>query len=105
MECKKMPEECRSIEEIRNEIDKIDKEIIRLFRSRDGLVKEIVKYKSDEEGIIARERKDFVIKQRGQWAEKHGLNPKLFRKIYTLLIDNNIKKELEIFKSKTIKSE
>lgn len=96
----KKPADCLTIDEVREEIDRIDEKIIELFAERDGFVKEIVKFKSDEEGIVAQERKDFVIRKRGEWAKKYGLNPELFSHLYTLLIDDNIKKELEILKSK-----
>lgn len=95
----KDPKECESIEEIRKEIDKIDKQIISLFSKRQQYVKEIVKYKKDETGIIAQVRKDHVILQRRDWAAEEGLNPDTFEKIYTLLIESNIKLELNILKS------
>lgn len=95
----KDPKECRSLKEIRNEIDKIDRQIISLFSKRQQFVKEIVKYKKDEKGIIAQARKDYVILQRRDWAAEEELDPNTFEKIYTILIDSNIKLELEILKS------
>ena len=98
----KDPKECQCIEEIRKEIDKIDNEIIALFAQRHKYVEEIVNYKNDEEGVVAEERKEFVIKQRGMWANENGLNQEVFEEIYSILIRNNIKKELEIFRLKKL---
>ncbi|MBN1820956.1 MAG: chorismate mutase [Prolixibacteraceae bacterium] len=100
----KKPDDCLNIEEIRQEIDKIDKKIIELFSLRDDFVKEIVTFKKDKEGVIAQERKEFVINERARMAGEIGLNPDLFKKIFTILIEDNIKKELELLHTNGIKS-
>lgn len=97
---RKKPESCISIDEIRDAIDSLDYEIISLFAERFRYVKEIVKFKHDEVGIIAEERKEQVINQRINWAEESGLDPEVFETIYRTLINSNIKKELELLNSK-----
>lgn len=92
----KSPAECTSKEEIRQQIDELDKEIIKLFGLRFHYVSEIVKYKNDVESVIAQDRKNQVIKARGEWAEAHGLDKATFEQIYRFLVDHNIGKELEI---------
>jgi isochorismate pyruvate lyase len=99
----KKPNDCKTVDEIRKEIDKIDKHIILLFSERHKYVEEIVKFKHDEAGIVAQERKSQVIDQRRNWAAENGLNPDTFEKIYTLLVESNIEHELEILKLKTKK--
>lgn len=96
----KNPADCKSLEEVRNEIDKIDEHIISLFSERHKYVEEIVRFKHDKDAVIAQERKDQVILQRKNWAAQNGLNADTFEKIYTLLVDSNIQHELEILKSK-----
>ena len=96
LELAKSPSECKCKEEIRTQIDLIDKEIIALFGLRFQYVSEIVKFKSDAQSVVAQDRKDHVIKQRGEWAETHGLDKDTFEQIYRFLVDHNIGKELEI---------
>jgi len=105
LELTKSPSECKSKEEIRTQIDSIDKEIISLFGLRFQYVSEIVKYKTNAESVVAQDRKDQVIKQRGEWAEKHGLDKETFEQIYRFLVDHNIGKELEILKKKKFENE
>ena len=93
------PEECKSKEEIRNQIDKIDLEIIRLFAKRFEYVKEIVKYKENNpDAIIDLNRKNKVIDQRGDWAEELSLDKKTYENVFSIVVEHNISKEFEIIK-------
>ena len=92
----KTPTECACKEDIRSHIDLIDKEIIALFGLRFKYVSEIVKFKTDAQSVVAQDRKDLVIKERGEWAHEHGLDKDTFEQIYRFLVDHNISKELEI---------
>lgn len=96
----KHPDKCTSAEEIRNEIDKIDAQIISLFSRRHRYVEEIVKFKHNPNEIVASERKEQVIRQRCEWAASQGLNAKTFELIYSLLIENNIQHEMELLTQK-----
>ena len=100
LELAKSPSECKDKEEIRSQIDLIDKEIIALFAMRFQYVSEIVKFKSNAQSVVAQDRKDHVIKQRGEWAETHGLDKDTFEQIYRFLVDHNIGKELEILEKR-----
>lgn len=104
MDTFKLPESCNSKDEIREQIDAIDAAIIKLFAKRFSYVQEIVKYKNDEESIVALDRKNEVIHQRGIWASEAGLDKHTFEHIYRYLIDHNIGREMEIFQSKLEKS-
>ena len=99
----KQPEHCGSINEIRDQIDEIDQKIIELFAKRQEFVHEIVQFKTDEESVIALDRKNKVIQQRGQWAKQSGLDRELFSHIFKILIDHNIKRELDLLTSNQTK--
>ncbi len=95
----KKPEECKDIDEIRNSIDLLDAEIIRLLGERFKYVQEIVKYKNkDRDSIVAKERREQVIRTRRELAVENGLNPDIIEQIYKLLIDHFIDEELELIK-------
>ena len=94
---RKLPHECTDITEVRNEIDKIDSDIIRLLSERFGYVREVVKYKEKtNEGIEASGRRAAVIDSRREWAEGAGLDPDVIEKIYNILIDYFISEEKKI---------
>lgn len=100
----KKPEDCNSAEEVRNEIDRIDHQIIKLYGERHKYIEEIVKFKDDEEGIIAHDRKKQVLRDRRKWAIENGLDADTFEQMYLILIENNIRRELEILKLKKTSS-
>jgi len=100
LELIKKPSECISKDEIRQQIDIVDKEIITLFAKRFEYVSEIVKFKNDVESVIAQDRKNEVIEVRGKWAEELGLDKLTYETIYKVLIENNINKELDILESR-----
>ena len=88
---------CKSKEEVREQIDLIDKELIHLFAKRYEFVKEIVKFKEKtEDAIIANDRKEMVINQRSDWALKNGLDKEAYAQLFRMLVDHNISKEMEI---------
>lgn len=93
----KHPQECTCIEEVRNEIDTIDKEIIRLLSTRLSYVKEVVKYKRPtSSGIEATDRRKAVIESRKQWAAEAGLDPEVVGSIYDKLIAYFIEEEKKL---------
>ncbi len=90
------PNECLSIEEVRENIDKIDKKIIKLFAKRSEFVTSIVKFKTDAESVVAKDRQKVVLDQIGDWAELKGLNRDLYKTVYKMIIDKNVDHELNL---------
>ncbi|MFC2136906.1 chorismate mutase [Bacteroidota bacterium] len=94
---KKPPYECVNIEEIRDSIDMIDEEILKLLGERYKYVKEIIKYKEPtKDSIIAKKRYDEVIAKRRELAEKFNLSPDIIEKVYKILINYFIQEEISI---------
>ncbi len=95
-----IPRDCANIGEIREAIDVIDQEIIRLLALRHEYVKEIVKFKSsDEAAIIAQDRKELVLKQRKAWAEERGLDTGVIEQVFQVIINKNIQFQMDISNS------
>ncbi len=93
----KLAKDCLNIQEIRDCIDEMDYQILAAFGKRMEYVKEIVKFKTDRDGIVAHERQLELLQKRREWAAKFGLEPELFEEIYKMLINSNVEKELELF--------
>ena len=96
----KLPHECHSIEEVRQEIDEIDYAIIGLIGKRFSFIKEIVKYKSSIHDVYAKNRYNTVISKRRENATSNYLNPDVIESIYRIMMDYFIKEQLELMKEK-----
>lgn len=93
----RLPSECTNIAEVRNEIDNIDKVIIRLLSARFEYVKEVVKYKEKTANSIeASGRRNAALADRRKWAEEAGLSPDVVEEIYDRLIRYFIEEEKKI---------
>lgn len=92
--------QCNTITEVREKIDRIDQLIIGLMGERFQLVKEIVRFKSNADEVIARQRYNEVLKVRREWAEKEGLNADIIEKIYIELMQYFIVEQMNLLKLK-----
>ena len=91
------PEDCSNIQDIRTEIDNLDRQIIKLIGKRFKYVKAAVKFKTSETSVKAPERFESMLKQRKNWAEEN-LNPDVIENIYRDLVNYFINEELEDWK-------
>ena len=96
----KLPHECKNIEEVRREIDSIDKEIIGLIGKRRDFIKAIVKYKSNADDVYATDRYNAVIEERRKMAILHKLSPDVIERIYRLMMDYFIEEQLDLLSNK-----
>lgn len=88
-----------SIEDVRDAIDELDGKIIALLGKRFQYVKEIIKFKEkNEASIVAKERRESVIRTRRNLAVKNGLNPDVIEELYRNLISHFIAEELRLMK-------
>jgi isochorismate pyruvate lyase len=93
--------DCTSIEEIREAIDQLDRQIIALIGSRYQYVKEVVRFKKPtEESIIAKKRFDDVISTRRMLALEQGLDANMIENIYREMLCHFIAEELKLMKKK-----
>jgi isochorismate pyruvate lyase len=96
----KRPVECTNIEEIRNGIDDIDKQIIELLGKRLQYVTEIVRFKKDEEDVIAKQRYSEVLLARRELAVKASLDPDVIENMYKHLIGYFIEVQMKTLNEK-----
>lgn len=88
-------EDCQNMSEIRNEINDIDNQIVKLISNRAEYVKHASKFKNSETAVRGSDRVKQVINSKIELAKKYGASPTLIEKIYTIMIDFFITEELE----------
>lgn len=95
----KSPAECASLEEVRAEIDRIDRAIVALIGERAGYVHAAARFKTSEAAVAAPERQSAMLGVRRAWAEEAGLDPDIVEKLYRELVAYFIVRETEHWKS------
>jgi len=91
-------EDCKTIEEVRENINRIDREIVGLISQRSRYVGHAAKFKKTTEDVKAPVRVEEIIsKVRGLAVENH-LDPDIVEKIYRTMIACFIDYELKAHK-------
>ncbi len=91
----KRAEECESLADIRREIDRIDRDIVRAIGERKQYVIAAAAFKNSATEVAAPERFAAMLAARRQWAEEEGLSADLIEKLYRDLVSHFIAEERE----------
>jgi len=95
----KNPDECANIQEVREEIDIIDREVIDALSKRFQYVIAAARFKTSEASVRSPDRFQAMLQQRREWAQESGLNPDVVENIYRDLVNYYIEEELKHYKS------
>lgn len=89
--------ECKSLEEVRTNIDKIDDGIIKLIAERTDYVRQAAKFKTNTNGVKAPDRVEAVIRKVRGEAEKYGADADMVEALYREMISGFIITETHEF--------
>jgi len=92
----KSPDECRTIEEVRSEIDRIDRSIIEVIAQRRAYVHAVMQFKRSADDVHAHDRQRQMLATRREWAAQHALSPELIEGLFRSMVDHFIAEELAI---------
>ena len=85
---------CASIEEVRTNIDRIDRLIVELLAERGGYVKQAARFKKTADDVKAPQRVEHVISKVKALSLELGANPSITEQVYRALISAFINAEL-----------
>lgn len=91
----KHPAHCESIEDVREAIDALDREIVYTLARRARYVEVAAHFKTDEESVRAPERQRTMLATRRRWAEENGLDPGVVEDLYRTLISYFVGREMQ----------
>ncbi len=90
--------ECRNLDEVRENIDRIDREIIKLISERGNYVRQAAGFKNKKEDVGAPKRVEEVIAKVRTLAEREGLDPDTAEEVYRTMIACFINYELKEYR-------
>mgnify|MGYP000361039210 CR=1 FL=1 len=91
--------QCKTLQEAREEIDKLDYDIVSLIAMRNEYIKQIAHFKNSIDEIKAQDRIDDIISRVRTQAISLGLSPNLINELYLQMIDAMVESEIAEFKN------
>ena len=85
---------CNSIEEVRSNIDRIDRQIVTLLAERGGYVKQAARFKKTTDDVKAPQRVEQVIAKVTALSQELGANSSVTEQVYRAMISGFINAEL-----------
>ena len=86
---------CSSINEVRENIDQIDRKIVALLAERGAFVTQAAAFKKTTDEVKAPNRVEQVISKVKTLAQEHGANPMVVENVYRAMISAFIETELK----------
>lgn len=94
------PQECNTIDQVRSEIDRLDRSLIATISRRQEYVHAAARFKRDTAEVHAHERRHRMIAARRDWAESAGVDPDFVERLFAAVVDHFIQAELTVFAEK-----
>ena len=94
--------QCNSLEEVRQEIDKLDDQIVELIGARNSYIKQAARFKETVEEVKAPERINEIMSKVRHKALTLGMSPNLLEEIYTIMIDEMVESEIAEFRNSSV---
>jgi len=89
-----MDAKCCSLEEVRDNIDRLDRLIVSLLAERGAYVSQAARFKKDSDAVKAPQRVEQVIAKVRALSEEVGANPQVIEQMYRAMIAAFIEQEL-----------
>ena len=93
----KEPQDCETLDEIRLQIDRLDRSLITTIGRRQEYVHAAARFKRSQEQVHAHERQRSMVAARRLWAENEGVDPDLIEALFRTMVDHFIKAEMAVF--------
>lgn len=93
----KEPQDCRSLAEIRSQIDQLDRSLITTISRRQDYVHAAAGFKRSEDQVHAHDRQRTMLAARRQWAESEGVDPDLIEALFRTMVAHFVKAEMAVF--------
>ena len=94
------PEDCLSLEDVRVQIDRLDRTIVPLLVERAAYVRRAADFKSAAGDVAAPARQAIVYENARRIANEHGGDPALIERLYRRLVTEYIADETTLFDEK-----
>lgn len=92
---------CESLEQVRENIDRIDDSMIRLIAERGEYVAQAAAFKKSEDGVRDTTRVEAVIAKARSKAQSYGADPDMVEALFREMIGRFVNAEMSVFTGET----
>jgi len=92
-------QKCNSLKEVRNEIDKLDTQLVDLISQRSHLIRQAASFKETIEEVKAEDRIDFILNNVRHHAIKKEVSPNMISDLFEIMINEMVETEIAEFRN------
>ncbi len=90
---------CNSLQEVRDEIDKIDTKLVDLISERSHLIRQAAAFKNSVDEVKAEDRIDNIMQRVRKRAIELNINPNMISDLFTIMINEMVETEIAEFRN------
>ena len=90
---------CNSLQEVRDEIDKIDTKLVDLISERSHLIRQAASFKNSVDEVKADKRIEFILQRVRHHAIETEVSPNMISELFTIMIDEMLETEIAEFRN------
>ena len=90
---------CNTLQEVREEIDKIDTLLVDLISQRSHLVRQAAAFKNSVDEVKAEDRIDDIMQRVRKRAIELNINPNMISELFTIMINEMVETEISEFRN------
>jgi len=90
---------CNSLQEVRDEIDKIDMKLVDLISERSHLIRQAAAFKNSVDEVKAEDRIDDIMQRVRKRAIELNINPNMMSELFAIMIDDMVETEISEFRN------
>ena len=90
---------CNSLQEVRDEIDKVDDNLVGLISQRSYLIRQAAAFKNSVDEVKAQDRIDDIMQRVRKKGIELNINPNMLSDLFKIMIDEMVETEISEFRN------
>lgn len=90
---------CNSLQEVRDEIDKVDDNLVELISQRSHLIRQAAAFKNSVDEVKAEDRIDDIVQRVRKKGIELNINPNMLSELFKIMIDEMVETEISEFRN------
>ena len=90
---------CNSLQEVRDEIDKVDDNLVELISQRSRFIRQAAGFKNSVDEVKAEDRIDDIMQRVRKKGIELNINPNMLSDLFNIMIDDMVETEISEFRN------